>query len=87
VSGGYPNDYLTGYEICGLNDDVEDTLTFHAGTKAEGDKIVTKGGRVICATGLGDTLQEAIRKSKQRMLQLQFNGIYWRHDIGYEFEQ
>lgn len=86
VSGGYPNDYLTGYEIEGLEDEVEDTITFHAGTKAEGDKIITKGGRVICTTALGSTLHEAIKKSKHRMNQIQFSGIYWRHDIGYEFD-
>ncbi len=87
VSGGYPNDYLTGYEITGLDDEVEDTITFQAGTKADGDKIVTKGGRVVCATGLGATLKEALKKSKRRMHQIQFSGIYYRHDIGYEFEQ
>jgi phosphoribosylamine---glycine ligase len=86
VSGGYPNDYLTGFEICGLEEEVENTIIFHAGTKAEGDNIVTKGGRVICATGLGDTLKEAIKKSKQGMLQIQFSGMYYRHDIGYEFK-
>ncbi|MCU7550919.1 phosphoribosylamine--glycine ligase [Chitinophagaceae bacterium LB-8] len=86
VSGGYPNDYLTGFEICGLEEEVEDTIIFHAGTKAEGDNIVTKGGRVICATGLGDTLKEAIKKSKQGMRQIQFSGMYYRRDIGYEFK-
>jgi phosphoribosylamine--glycine ligase len=87
VSGGYPNDYLTGYEITGLDDELEDTITFHAGTKADGDKIITKGGRVVCTTGLGATLHDAIKKSKHRMHQIQFSGIYYRHDIGYEFRQ
>ena len=85
VSGGYPNEYEKGFEIFGLDDTVEDVIVFHAGTKSEDDKIVTNGGRVLCATALAPVLNDAITKSKEQLRRIYFDEIYYRHDIGFEF--
>jgi phosphoribosylamine--glycine ligase len=85
VSGGYPNDYEKGYEITGMRSTDEDTYLFHAGTKQVDGKIVTNGGRVVCATALGDTLDDAMDKSKELVELVHFEGKYFRRDIGFEF--
>jgi phosphoribosylamine--glycine ligase len=85
VSGGYPNDYQKGFEIKGLATSIKDTLLFHSGTKEAEGKIVTSGGRVLCATALAPQLKEAINKSRQLMDAIQFEGKYFRRDIGFEF--
>jgi phosphoribosylamine--glycine ligase len=85
VSGGYPNEYKKGLEIKGLEDTAEETILFHAGTKEEHGNIVTGGGRVLCVTALAGSVKEALYKSKQRMQQIQFEGMYYRKDIGFEF--
>jgi phosphoribosylamine--glycine ligase len=85
VSGGYPNKFEKGYEVKGLNETVEDSILFHSGTATVDDKIVSNGGRVLCATALAPTLYEALNKSKERLRQVKFEGMYYRRDIGYEF--
>lgn len=85
VSGGYPNDYKKGFEITGLEQGDADSLLFHAGTKAVDGKILTNGGRVVCATALGNDLDEAINKSRDLVEQVQFEEKYFRRDIGFEF--
>jgi phosphoribosylamine---glycine ligase len=85
VSGGYPNEYKTGFPISGLNLAEEDSLIFYAGAKKEGKKIVTAGGRVVCATALGDNLNEALEKSKELVEAINFEEKYFRKDIGFEF--
>jgi phosphoribosylamine---glycine ligase len=85
VSGGYPNEYKTGFPISGLNLAEEDTLIFYAGAKKDGKKVVTGGGRVICATALGDGLTDALDKSKELIEAINFEGKYFRKDIGFEF--
>ena len=85
VSGGYPNDYQTGFPISGLNLAEEDSLIFYAGAKKDGKKVVTSGGRVICTTALGDDLVEALEKSKELVEAINFEGKYFRKDIGFEF--
>ncbi|HET7897720.1 MAG TPA: phosphoribosylglycinamide synthetase C domain-containing protein, partial [Flavisolibacter sp.] len=85
VSGGYPEDFKKGFAITGLENTTSDGIVFHAGTKAADGKIVTSGGRVLCATALDETLQGAIAKSKKALEQIQFDGMYYRRDIGYEF--
>jgi phosphoribosylamine--glycine ligase len=85
VSGGYPNDYQIGFPISGLNLAEEDTLIFYAGAKKDGKKVVTSGGRVICTTALGDDLNEALEKSKELVEAINFEGKYFRKDIGFEF--
>jgi phosphoribosylamine--glycine ligase len=85
VSGGYPNDYIKGYEISGLKSSYEDVLVFHGGTKQDGDKVITNGGRVVCVTSLASTLQEAVDISKETLESIEFKDKYYRKDIGYEF--
>jgi phosphoribosylamine---glycine ligase len=86
VSGGYPNDYITGIPIHGLNEtSPADTIVFHAGTKKSGDEVVTNGGRVLAVTSFSDTIQEASEKSILMLEKMFFDGIYYREDIGYEF--
>jgi phosphoribosylamine---glycine ligase len=86
VSGGYPGDYKKGISITGLNNDLgEDILLFQAGTKKEGDKIVTNGGRVVCATALANNLDDAIYKCNEAIDAVHFDEKYYRRDIGFEF--
>ncbi len=85
VSGGYPNSYETGFIINGLEAANDGTLIFHAGTKKENEQVLTSGGRVLCATGLANTLTQAVEKSKAALKKIQFDEMYFRRDIGYEF--
>ncbi|TCP27964.1 phosphoribosylamine--glycine ligase [Tenacibaculum skagerrakense] len=83
VSGGYPEGYEKGKEISGL-EKVEGSLVFHAGTKKEGDKVVTSGGRVIAVTSFGDTIEEALKISYKNIDKLSFDKINYRKDIGFD---
>jgi len=85
VSGGYPNEYKKGIEINGLDTVIKDTLIFHSGTKDIEGRIVTNGGRVVCATALDMQLDEAINKSRDLVEAIEFEGKYFRRDIGFEF--
>ncbi|HMH35004.1 MAG TPA: phosphoribosylamine--glycine ligase [Puia sp.] len=86
VSRGYPGSYEKGFEITGLEKSIpEDSLIFHAGTRAEGDKILTNGGRVFCVTSFAETVYEAVDKSRDVLEHIDFDGIYYRRDIGFEF--
>jgi phosphoribosylamine--glycine ligase len=85
VSGGYPGDFQKGFEISGLENYFSDGIVFHAGTKAVDEKILTNGGRVLCATALDESLQGALAKSKKQLEQIRFENMYYRKDIGYEF--
>jgi phosphoribosylamine--glycine ligase len=81
VAGGYPEDYLKGDVITGL-DQVVDAHIFHAGTKEQDGQLVTNGGRVIALTGTSNTLERAIQKSQKAALAIQFEGKNFRRDIG-----
>ncbi|MGM0933629.1 MAG: phosphoribosylamine--glycine ligase [Bacteroidota bacterium] len=83
VSGGYPEAYEKGKEINGF-DDVKDSIVFHAGTKKEGEKIVTNGGRVIAITSFGTDYKEALKKSYQNAEKLHFDKMYYRKDLGFD---
>ncbi len=86
VSGGYPNDYITGIPIRGLGETAPaDTIVFHAGTKESGEEVVTNGGRVLAVTSFSNSIQEASEKSILMLEKIFFDGIYYREDIGYEF--
>lgn len=85
VSGGYPGDYIKGYEITGLDQTVPDAIVFHSGTKLEEDKIVSNGGRVLTVTSFGTTVADAATTSKQVLEGIRFMKMYYRSDIGYEF--
>lgn len=88
VSGGYPGTYIKGYEISGLDSiKPSETIMFHAGTRAEGDKIITNGGRVIAATSFGESISEAAEISTYNLEQVFFENMYFRSDIGYEFRR
>jgi phosphoribosylamine--glycine ligase len=84
VSGGYPEAYEKGKEISGLENDSEDVLVFHAGTKLENGKILTNGGRVISVTGFGDNKDEALAKAYKKADEIQFEGKNFRNDIGFD---
>ena len=81
VSGGYPGPYQKGKKIEGL-DRVKGSLAFHAGTKAIGDAIVTDGGRVLALTSYGKDFQTALKRSKKNARVVDFEGKYYRRDIG-----
>ncbi|HYM93096.1 MAG TPA: phosphoribosylamine--glycine ligase, partial [Chitinophagaceae bacterium] len=86
VSRGYPTGYETGYEITGLNNKYgRDTLIFQAGTKEKNGKIVTNGGRVLCVTSYGETINDAVNNSLDVLDHINYEGIYFRNDIGFEF--
>lgn len=87
VSGGYPGSYEKGFEIDGLdilNED--DTIVFHAGTSEEEGRILTNGGRVLAVTSFGESVHKAAQRSIKIMEFIDFQGIYYRKDIGYEFQ-
>jgi len=81
VSGGYPELYEKGKPITGI-DTVKDSLVFHAGTKMDNGSLLTNGGRVLAVTSFGTDFQEALALSKQNAGQIQFEGRYFRGDIG-----
>jgi phosphoribosylamine--glycine ligase len=86
VSGGYPGSFEKGLPITGLDQPLTgDTLIFHAGTRAEKDAILTNGGRVLCVTSFAETVYEAVDKSRDVLEKIDYDGIYYRRDIGYEF--
>ena len=85
VSGGYPNDYEKGFEIKGLTPPNGETFLFHSGTREEDGRILTNGGRVICATALAEDLPAALKKSKHLAASIEFEDKYFRKDIGFEF--
>ncbi len=87
VSGGYPEEYEKGKEIKGLNKlTITDGMLFHCGTVKKNELTVTNGGRVIAATSYGQTIKEAVKISINTLQQLNYDGMYYRTDIGYEFE-
>jgi phosphoribosylamine--glycine ligase len=87
VSGGYPGDYKKGYEITGLYEaaTIPGTLVFQAGTTFNESSIVTNGGRVLTTTAQGINLQEAVQNAQKALSKIHFDGMYFRKDIGYEF--
>lgn len=85
VSEGYPGDYNKGIPIHFNTYKSHGSLIFHAGTKGEGDEMVTNGGRVLAVSSYGDTIGEAVAQSLNVLKDIHFDGMYFRKDIGYEF--
>jgi phosphoribosylamine---glycine ligase len=81
VSGGYPGDYEKGKTIKGLQEENK-TLVFHAGTKKQHEHTLTDGGRVLAVTGKGNSLEEAREAAYSRAAKIQWDGLYFRKDIG-----
>jgi len=84
VSEGYPGNYEKGKIITGF-EKVNDSLLFHAGTAKKGNDIVTDGGRVIALTSYGKTLKDALVVSYENAAMIDYEGKYYRKDIGWEF--
>ncbi|MCH9692724.1 MAG: phosphoribosylamine--glycine ligase [Gammaproteobacteria bacterium] len=84
ASQGYPGSYRRGDAISGL-DQATDTEAkiFHAGTALDGERVVTNGGRVLCATALGDTVAKAQANAYKAAQAIHWNGVFYRKDIGY----
>lgn len=83
ASGGYPKSYPKEIEINGLTDGQLDGVTvYHAGTKRDGDKLVTSGGRVLGVTALGASIEDALAKSYAGVEKIKFDGAHYRKDIG-----
>lgn len=86
VAGGYPEEYKKG-DLMEIPDAPNDTIVFHAGTKAQDDKITTNGGRVIALTGMGRTMVSAIEKSQKLARKVKFKNRYYRKDIGLDLKE
>ena len=85
ASGGYPDPYETGEVITGLEDadTIEGVTVFHAGTKQDGENIVTAGGRVLGVTAVADGLHDAIQQAYRGVSAIHFDKAHARSDIGY----
>jgi len=86
VSRGYPLAYEKGFPVTGLDNKFgKQSLVFHAGTRQEEDATLTSGGRVLCVTSFGRDINEAVNTSLDILDHIQYEGMYYRTDIGYEF--
>ena len=84
AAGGYPADYAKGDVIQGLDVAVSDSgKVFHAGTALKDGQVTTSGGRVLCATALGNSVREAQQGAYRLAEQISWNGCFYRKDIGY----
>lgn len=81
VSGGYPQAYDKGFPITGA-DQCGESIVFHAGTAETDGRLVTSGGRVIAASSYGTTRAEALQRSMEAVARIDFQGKYFRRDIG-----
>jgi phosphoribosylamine--glycine ligase len=85
AAGGYPEAYASGAAISGLDaaPDSAEAKVFHAGTKLDGDEVVTSGGRVLCAVALGDSVAQAQASAYELARSIEWENVYFRQDIGY----
>ena len=84
ASEGYPESYASNKEVQMPIENDEDIKLFHAGTKLVNDKVMTSGGRVFCATALGDDLKSAQIKAYELVDKVSFDGAFHRRDIGFK---
>jgi phosphoribosylamine--glycine ligase len=84
AAGGYPADYKTGVVIHGLPlEEVPDGKVFQAGTRLQDERVVTNGGRVLCVTALGKTVEAAQARAYDLAKDIHWEGSFCRKDIGY----
>lgn len=83
AAGGYPGDYRKGDEIELPQSEADDSKIFHAGTALKDGKVVTAGGRVLCATALGQSVSDAQQRAYEAVHQVRWQDMFYRHDIGY----
>lgn len=84
AAGGYPGSYTKSDAITGLDHlATASAKVFHAGTAIKDDQVVTNGGRVLCATALGNTVADAQRAAYELAAGIEFNGVYKRSDIAW----
>ncbi len=81
ASGGYPDAYRKGEVITGLEEVDEDVLVFHAGTRRDGERIVTDGGRVLGVTATDANLKRAVDRAYRNIRRIHFEGMHYRTDI------
>ncbi|MCB9732345.1 MAG: phosphoribosylamine--glycine ligase [Deltaproteobacteria bacterium] len=82
ASGGYPGEHAVGKPIAGLAAAEARALVFHAGTRREGERVVTAGGRVLAVTGVADGLEDALQQAYGGVAVVAFDAMHIRHDIG-----
>ena len=82
ASKGYPEGYESNKEVSFKSSEEENTKLFHAGTIFDNDKVLTSGGRVFCATALGNNLKEAQQNAYNLVSKVNFEGAFFRKDIG-----
>jgi phosphoribosylamine--glycine ligase len=83
ASHGYPDEPRKGDEITGLSKPSADCRVFHAGTRLDGKKLLTSGGRVLCVTALGDSVRMARTLAYESVDRIRFDGMQYRKDIGH----
>jgi phosphoribosylamine--glycine ligase len=83
ASGGYPENFKTGFEIKGLEHVANYAIIFYAGIKFVDGKFITSGGRVLGITAIGDTIKEAINKVYENVNLVHFDNMHFRKDIAW----
>lgn len=84
AAGGYPGNYQKGQAIAGIGQaEANGAVVFHAGTKLKHQQLVTDGGRVVGVTATGESFEQAIAQAYAAIDHIQFEGIYYRRDIGH----
>lgn len=83
AAAGYPGNYPKGDQITGIPAATDVSKTFHAGTKLDGDKVVTAGGRVLCATAMGASVTDAQKAAYEVVNEIKWQGVEFRTDIAY----
>ena len=86
VSGGYPEDFVKGKVVSGL-DKTSGSLVFHAGTKEVNGQVLTNGGRLIAVTSFGDTFNDALKQSYLNTELIEYENRYFRRDLGFDLQQ
>ena len=84
ASEGYPEDYESNKKVSIKENNIKDSKLFHAGTKYENEMVLTSGGRVFCATALGNDLKDAQKNAYNLVNNVEFDGAFFRKDIGFK---